>query len=43
MPRFIDYNYNQTVLLPIAFENQILPGTFEHTAMGSDQDKYLKS
>ena len=31
MPRFIDYDYNQTVLLPIAFENQILPGTFEHT------------
>jgi transposase len=31
MPRFIDYNYNQTVLLPVAFENQILPGTFEHT------------
>lgn len=30
MPRFIDYNYNQTVMLPIAFENQILPGTFEH-------------
>lgn len=31
MPRFIDYDYNQTVLLPISFENQILPGTFEHT------------
>lgn len=31
MPRFIDYNYNQTVMLPIAFENQILPGTFEHS------------
>ena len=31
MPRFIDYNYNQTVLLPVAFENQILPGTFEHS------------
>lgn len=31
MPRFIDYDYNQTVLLPVAFENQILPGTFEHT------------
>jgi len=31
MPRFIDYDYNQTVLLPITFENQILPGTFEHT------------
>ena len=31
MPRFIDYDYHQTVLLPVAFENQILPGTFEHT------------
>jgi transposase len=31
MPRFIDYDYNQTVLLPVAFENQILPGTFEHS------------
>lgn len=31
MPRFIDYDYNQTVMLPVAFENQILPGTFEHT------------
>lgn len=31
MPRFIEYDYNQTVLLPVAFENQILPGTFEHT------------
>ncbi len=31
MPRFIDYDYKQTVLLPVAFENQILPGTFEHT------------
>jgi len=31
MPRFIDYDYNQTVLLPISFENQILSGTLEHT------------
>ena len=31
MPRFIEYDYNQTVLLPVAFENQILPGTFEHS------------
>jgi len=31
MPRFIEHNYNQTVMLPIAFENQILPGTFEHS------------
>ena len=25
MPRFIDYDYKQTVLLPVAFEDQILP------------------
>jgi len=31
MPRFIDKDYNQTVLLPVNFENQILPGTFEHS------------
>lgn len=31
MPRFIECDYNQTVLLPVAFENQILPGTFEHS------------
>nr|WP_148897236.1 hypothetical protein [Geothermobacter ehrlichii] len=29
--RFIEHTYNQTVLLPAAFEDQILPGTFEHT------------
>jgi hypothetical protein len=44
MPRFIDYDYNQTVLLPVAFENQILPGTFEPGLVsGSDQVKFLKS
>ena len=31
MPRYIDYNYGQTKLLPIAFDRQILPGTFEYT------------
>ncbi len=31
MARFVDYNPHQTVLLPISFEQQILPGTFEHT------------
>ena len=31
MPRYINYNYNQTVMLPVSFENQILPGTFEHS------------
>ncbi len=31
MPRFKQYNQGQTVLLPISFEHQILPGTFEHS------------
>ena len=31
MPRFKDYDYSQTKLLPVSFEKQILPGTFEHS------------
>ena len=31
MARYINYNLNQTKLLPINFSEQILPGTFEHT------------
>jgi len=31
MPRFIDYNYQQTVMLPVSFDRQILPGTFEYS------------
>lgn len=31
MARFKDYNYDQTELLAISFEQQILPGTFEYT------------
>jgi len=31
MPRFKKYDYSQTVMLPIDFEQQILPGTFEHS------------
>ncbi|MEZ4598677.1 MAG: transposase [Syntrophotaleaceae bacterium] len=31
MARFKSYDYNQTVLLPIDFEQQILPCTFEHS------------
>lgn len=31
MPRFKDYNQGQTVLLPVSFDRQILPGTFEYT------------
>jgi transposase len=30
MARYIDYNYNQSVLLSINFQDQIQPGTFEH-------------
>jgi transposase len=31
MPRFKPYDYRQTVMLPIDFERQILPGTFEYS------------
>ena len=31
MPKFIDHDYNQMKLLPVSFDRQILPGTFEHT------------
>jgi transposase len=31
MPRFKDYDQGQTVLLPVSFDHQILPGTFEYT------------
>jgi transposase len=31
MPRFKDYDYRQSKLLPVSFERQILPGTFEHS------------
>lgn len=31
MPRYKDYDYRQTKLLPVSFERQILPGTFEHS------------
>jgi transposase len=31
MPRFKEYSYEQTVMLPISFDRQILPGTFEHS------------
>jgi hypothetical protein len=30
-PRFIDYDYQQTVMLPVVFDQQILPGTFEYS------------
>jgi transposase len=31
MPRYKNYSYNQTKLLPINFSEQILPGSFEYT------------
>ncbi len=31
MPRFKDYNYDQTKMIPISFDRQILPGTFEYS------------
>lgn len=31
MPRFKDYSYDQSVMLAISFDRQILPGSFEHT------------
>jgi hypothetical protein len=31
MPRFKPCDYSQTVMLPVDFEQQILPGTFEHS------------
>jgi transposase len=31
MARFKHYDYGQTKMLPVSFDRQILPGTFEHT------------
>jgi len=31
MPRFKDYDYNQSKMIPIRFENQLLPGSFEYS------------
>jgi transposase len=31
MARYKDYNYHQAKMIPIAFKDQILPGTFEYT------------
>jgi transposase len=31
MPRYKAYNYDQLVMLPISLENQLVPGTLEHT------------
>ena len=34
MARFKHYDYRQTKMLPVRFEEQILPGTFERTLNG---------
>jgi len=31
MPRFKDYDYNQSKMIPVRFEDQILPGSFEYS------------
>src|SRR5215204_477268 len=31
MARYKHYDYDQTKMLPVSYERQILPGTFEHT------------
>lgn len=31
MPRYKDYDYRQMKILPVSFDRQILPGTFEHS------------
>ena len=31
MPRYKDYSYEQTKLIPVSYDRQILPGTFEYT------------
>lgn len=31
MARYKDYSYQQTKLIPVSYDRQILPGTFEHT------------
>ena len=31
MARYKPYSYEQTKLLPVSYDRQILPGTFEHT------------
>jgi hypothetical protein len=31
MARYKSYNYNQGKFIPISFDKQILPGTFEYT------------
>ena len=30
MPRYIPYDYNQQILMPVSLKDQILPGTMEY-------------
>jgi len=30
MPKFIHYDYNQSAMVVINFQDQLIPGTFEH-------------
>ncbi len=31
MARYIDYNYDQMKMIPVAFSQQIVPGSLEHS------------
>ena len=31
MARYNDYDYRQTKMIPLSFDRQILPGSFEYT------------
>jgi hypothetical protein len=31
MARYKDYNYDQMKMIPVSYEKQILPGSFEHS------------
>ncbi len=31
MARYVDYNYDQMKMIPVSYEKQILPGSFEHS------------
>lgn len=31
MARYKDYNYDQLKMIPVSYEKQILPGSFEHS------------
>ncbi len=39
MARYKEYSYGQTKLIPLSFDRQILPGTFEYTLQGKSRGK----